>query len=153
MNGVDGRICAFLVLFAIASTYFTYANFTLAFPTLSLELKTSKADVEALAEALANGDVSFEKRPLPRDDDATPSYMSAASFGGDAEVQHYVELAGGGNEAFNAMIARVSVVCPPLPLHFLLFLSLSFSLAFPRTRAAYLGSFRVREEHRDPLLL
>ena len=115
MNRVDGRLCALLALCAGCSTYFTYANFTSAFPTLSLDLKTSKADVEALAAALASSDEGqFETRPLMRpgadadDDEDATSYMSAASFGGDEEVQHYVELAGGGNEAFKAMIARVS---------------------------------------------
>lgn len=101
-----------LVGCAVASTYFTYANFTSAFPMLSLELKMSKAEAQDAAVA-ARVLATFESRPfleLEQDGEGggkTPAYMSAASFGGDDEVQHYIELAGGGNEAFKSMIARV----------------------------------------------
>ena len=102
----------FLLLVSSVCTWFSATYFTTAFPALSLELKMSRAEAisKAGAIALANANRGFAARPLV-DTNQTEDPMFAASFGVNDKVQHFVELAGGGNEVFKDMINRVSV--PP----------------------------------------
>ena len=100
----------FLLAVSAVCTWFSATYFTTAFPALSLELKMSRVDAiaQAGAIAVANANRGFASRPLSNANQ-TQDPMFAASFGGDNEVQHFVELAGGGNEVFKEMINRVSI--------------------------------------------
>ena len=71
-------------------------------------MSRSEAIAQAGAIAVANANRVFAARPLANTNH-TEAPMFAASFGVNSEVQHFVELAGGGNEAFKKMINRVSV--------------------------------------------
>ena len=70
-------------------------------------MSRAEAIVQAGAIAVANANRGFAARPSVNAS-LTEDPMFAASFGGDDEVQHFVELAGGGNEVFKEMINRVS---------------------------------------------
>ncbi len=83
-----------LVVLAAASAWFGVANFSRAFPIVSLDITMDRAS--ALAGA----------RDLEARQHFGPSgYEQAASFRGDQEVQNFVELAAGGTTAFHEMFA------------------------------------------------
>jgi hypothetical protein len=83
-----------LVIIAAASVWFGIANFSRAFPIVSLDITMDRAS--ALAGA----------RDLEAKHHFGPSgYEQAASFRGDQEVQNFVELAAGGTTAFHEMFA------------------------------------------------
>jgi len=85
----------FLLLSALA-VYFAVANFPRAFPIVSLDLRMDRAAALRAAASLA-----AQNRWGP---DGVS--RQAASFGVDDTVQTFVELAGGGKEAFRRMLDR-----------------------------------------------
>ena len=85
----------FLLLSALA-VYFAVANFPRAFPIVSLDLRMDRA-----AALRAAGTLAAQNRWGP---DGVS--RQAASFGVDDTVQTFVELAGGGKEAFRRMLDR-----------------------------------------------
>ncbi len=88
---------AFWLLFAATSllcTVFALRNFSLAFPVVSLDLRMDRA--QALEKA---GEIASRLQLPPQDS------REVASFEGDQLVQNFVELEGGGREAFRSMIA------------------------------------------------
>jgi hypothetical protein len=83
-----------LVLLAAVSTWFGIANFSRAFPIVSLDITMDRAS--ALASA----------RDLEAKHHFGPGgFRQAASFRGDQEVQNFVELEAGGTAAFHEMFA------------------------------------------------
>jgi hypothetical protein len=84
------------ILFATLSLLALIAaawHFASAFPLVSIDLRMDRGDALERARALAT-----EHRLGP------PGFRQAATFGGDDEVQTYVELEAGGKDAFAAMI-------------------------------------------------
>jgi hypothetical protein len=87
---------AFWVVFAVASLAAVVAatrHFADAFPLVSIDLRMDRS--EALRQA---------RRLAMRDRLGPAGFRQAATFDGDAEVQTYVELEGGGKDAFARMI-------------------------------------------------
>ncbi len=83
-----------LVVLAAVSTWFGIANFSRAFPIVSLDITLDRASALEKAHALA-----ARYRFGPDD------FQQAASFRGDQDVQNFVELAAGGTTAFHEMFA------------------------------------------------
>ena len=83
-----------LVLVAAASAWLGIANFSRAFPIVSLDITMDRASALASARAL-----EAKHRFGPS------GYEQAASFRGDQEVQSFVELEAGGTAAFREMFA------------------------------------------------
>jgi hypothetical protein len=82
------------VLVSAASAWLGIANFSRAFPIVSLDITMDRAS--ALASAR---DLEAKHRFGPS------GYRQAASFRGDQEVQNFVELEAGGTTAFHEMFA------------------------------------------------
>ncbi len=85
---------AFTVL-AAAGVYYSVAYFSLAFPIVSLDLRIDRDT--ALARAREIADVSQF---------GPDGYRQVATFSGDQEVQHFVELEAGGTESLHRMISE-----------------------------------------------
>jgi len=83
-----------LVLVAAASAWLGIANFSRAFPIVSLDITMDRSS--ALASAR---DLEAKHRFGP------DGFQQAASFRGDQEVQTFVELEAGGTTAFHEMFA------------------------------------------------
>ena len=83
-------ICALLSLLA---TIAASRHFASAFPLVSIDLRMDRGQALEQARALA-----AQHRLGPA------AYRQAATFGGDEEVQTYVELEAGGKDAFARMI-------------------------------------------------
>jgi hypothetical protein len=83
-----------LVVFAAASTWFGIANFSRAFPIVSLDITMDRAAALASAREL---EATHRFGP--------GGFQQAASFRGDQEVQNFVELEAGGTTAFHEMFA------------------------------------------------
>ena len=83
-----------LVLVAAASAWLGIANFSRAFPIVSLDITMDRSS--ALASAR---DLEAKHRFGP------DGFQQAASFRGDQEVQNFVELEAGGTTAFHEMFA------------------------------------------------
>ena len=83
-----------LALVAAASAWFGIANFSRAFPIVSLDITMDRAS--ALTSAR---DLEAKHRFGPS------GYEQAASFRGDQEVQNFVEFEAGGTSAFHEMFA------------------------------------------------
>ncbi len=81
-------------LLAIASLVAAWQLFPLAIPLVNLEIKLSRQDAIDKAVALA-----AERKLVPA------GFRSAAKFAHDTTVQNYVELEGGGKEAFARLVA------------------------------------------------
>jgi hypothetical protein len=91
------RKAPFWILLALASAgmlAFAVANFSRAFPIVSLPLSMSRASALAAARDLAQRHALGPAGTL----------REAASFGADDTVKTFVELEGGGAEAFRAML-------------------------------------------------
>ena len=87
---------AFWLVFALVSVLAVAAarlQFSSAFPLVSIDLRMDRGEALQRARALA-----AEHRLGP------PAFRQAATFGGDEEVQTYVELEAGGKDAFARMI-------------------------------------------------
>jgi hypothetical protein len=87
---------AFWILCALLSVLATIAAsryFASAFPLVSIDLRMDRGQALARARALA---VQHRLGPV--------GFRQAATFGGDEEVQTYVELEAGGKDAFGRMI-------------------------------------------------
>jgi hypothetical protein len=84
-----------LVLLSIGSIFFTYTFFSDAFPIVSLDLQMDRTNALTHAKELA------EKHRF-----GPEGYEQAASFRGDRQVQVFVELEGGGTEAFKEMMSK-----------------------------------------------
>ena len=85
-----------LVLVSSLALFFAIANFSRAFPIVSIDLKMDRAAALRAARTLAEQD---QWGPEGR-------FRQAASFSVDDTVQTFVELAGGGKEAFRQMLDR-----------------------------------------------
>jgi len=83
-----------LAIASVASTGFAYRYFARAFPIVSLEISMDREAALAAARRIAAG-----HRLGPED------FREAASFALDAEAQTFVELEGGGKEAFASLMA------------------------------------------------
>ena len=82
------------VVLAIAALAVAWQLFPLAIPVVNLDIKLARADAVAKAREIA------ARQPLlPRE------LRAAARFTHDESVQNYVELEGGGKEAFSALVA------------------------------------------------
>jgi hypothetical protein len=91
------RKAPFWILLALASAAtlaFAVANFSRAFPLVSLSLRMSRASALASARDLA------QRHALG----LAGKVQEAASFGVDDTVKTFVELEGGGADAFRAML-------------------------------------------------
>jgi hypothetical protein len=87
---------AFWIVCALLSVLATIAasrHFASAFPLVSIDLRMDRGQALERARALA-----AQHRLGP------PGFRQAATFGGDEEVQTYVELEAGGKAAFARMI-------------------------------------------------
>ena len=82
-----------LALISIGSLIFTFKFFSKAFPIVTLELQMDRQQALTVAGVLAQ-----EHNWGPED------YRQAASFVLEREVQNFVELEAGGNEAFGNML-------------------------------------------------
>lgn len=92
---------ALLALLSVASATFAVRYFDEAFPVLALDLEMSRAEALATARALTEAEGWGPEE-----------YRTAATFGQpDAQVQTYVELEGGGSEAF-ARLGREGIYHP-----------------------------------------
>ncbi len=90
---------AFWIAFALLSLFcaaFAVSNFSKAFPIVSLDLRMDRAAALRSARALAN-----ENHWGPGG-----AFRQVASFGVDDTVKTFVELKGGGKDAFRAMLAK-----------------------------------------------
>src|SRR5258706_8115843 len=90
---------AFWIAFALLSLFsaaFAVSNFSKAFPIVSLDLRIDRAAALRQARALAN-----ENHWGPGG-----AFRQVASFGVDDTVKTFVELKGGGKDAFRAMLAK-----------------------------------------------
>ena len=104
----DFRQLLFL-LFAGGCTVFTIVNFEEAFPIVSLKIAMDRVSAVETAQKLRNQHQSFF-RPLVADN--TSIIMDAASFSVESNVQHFVELEGGGNKAFADMLKNKKQCTP-----------------------------------------
>ena len=85
-----------LVLVSSLALFFAISNFSRAFPIVSIDLKMDRAAALRAARTLAEQD---HWGPEGR-------FRQAASFSVDDTVQTFVELAGGGKDAFRQMLDR-----------------------------------------------
>lgn len=83
------------ILVSAGSIYFASRYFSKAFPIVTLDLEMNRETALAKARELA---AKFQFGP--------EGYDQVASFGGDQEVQNFVELEAGGTEAFKKMMAE-----------------------------------------------
>src|SRR5438093_4153438 len=81
------------ILLSAAAAVFTIRNFSTAFPLVSIELKVDRAAAIRSARALA------EKYSWP-----PAEFEQAAEFGGDQEVQNFIELEGGGKQELGRVL-------------------------------------------------
>src|SRR5881628_2929718 len=81
------------VVLSAGAAIFTFRNFSTAFPLVSIELKMDRADAIRSARALA------EKYSWP-----PAGFDQAAEFGGDQEVQNFIELEGGGKQELGRVL-------------------------------------------------
>ncbi len=82
-----------LAALSIASVLFSSRYFSRAFPIVSIDLRMSRESALARSAELSS---RFQFPPA--------GYSQVASFGGDQEVQNFVELEGGGTQAFRTMM-------------------------------------------------
>ena len=82
-----------LVLASVLAIVIVSQHFSRAFPLVSIDLRMDRGEALQRARALA-----AEHRLGP------PDFRQAATFGGDDEVQTYVELEAGGKDAFARLI-------------------------------------------------
>ncbi|MFQ5739756.1 MAG: CPBP family intramembrane glutamic endopeptidase, partial [Acidobacteriota bacterium] len=82
-------------LLALVCTVFAIQYFPRAFPLVNLDIRMDRGGALQEARLLA------EKLQL-----GPPEFEQAASFGLDGEVQNFVELEGGGKEAFNRLLGQ-----------------------------------------------
>lgn len=82
-----------LVLASVGGVIFSYSYFSKAFPIVTLDITMDRASALSKAKELAE-----------THDFGPEGYKQAASFGGDQEVQVFVELEAGGTEAFERMM-------------------------------------------------
>jgi len=97
VNAALSRRPAFWVVYALASVtalLVAWRLFPLAIPLLHLDIKLGRAEAMAKAEDIAG-----------RLDLAPAGARMAARFAHDQETQNYIELEGGGKEAFAAVVA------------------------------------------------
>src|SRR5689334_7327225 len=85
-----------LAALSVLSAVFAVSNFPKAFPIVSLDLRMDRAEALRAARSLAT-----ERHWGPGG-----TYRQVASFGVDDTVKTFVELKGGGKEAFRDMLAR-----------------------------------------------
>jgi len=83
-----------LVLLSLGSLVGAYRYFGEAFPLISLDLQMDRATALQRARELA-----------VRNQWGPPEYEQAASFGSSSRVQNFIELEGGGKEAFTRVMA------------------------------------------------
>lgn len=84
-----------LVVVSLASAAFAYRYFPSAFPLVSLDIAMDRETALAAARRLAD-----EHHLGPA------GFRQAASFGGDTEAQTFIELEGGGKDAFARMLEQ-----------------------------------------------
>ncbi len=84
-----------LLAISLGSVFFSAKYFSRAFPIVTLDLRMDREAALRKAAELA------ERFQLP-----PAGYREVASFGGDQEVQNFVELEGGGTQAFRNMMAE-----------------------------------------------
>ncbi len=82
-----------LLAISLGSVFFSAKYVSRAFPIVTLDLRM---DREAALRKAAELAARFQLPPA--------GYREVASFGGDQEVQNFVELEGGGTQAFRNMI-------------------------------------------------
>jgi len=102
MNVFALRSRGFWILFLAASLMATVFAFRLMFnsmPVLKVDIQFSRAEAVAAA-------ATFQRKEFPE----LTTNRSAASFVGDRELQNYVELEGGGINAFKSVINNVDAV-------------------------------------------
>ncbi len=85
----------FLILASVGGVYFSFTFFPQAFPVVTLDLRMSRETALEKAAELAS------RLQLPPE-----GYRQAASFSGSQKVQNFVELEGGGTDAFRKMMAE-----------------------------------------------
>src|SRR5215207_2553376 len=78
-----------LIVLSVGSAVFALRLFPEAFPVVQLDLKMDRADALAAARAL-----------MEREQLGPAGYQQAASFASDSEAQTFIELEGGGKEAY-----------------------------------------------------
>ncbi len=84
-----------LLAASLGSVFFSAKYFSRAFPIVTLDLRMDRGAALAKAAELA---ARFHLPPA--------GYRQVASFSGDQEVQNFVELEGGGTQAFRNMMAE-----------------------------------------------
>lgn len=84
-----------LLAVSLVCVFFSAKYFSRAFPIVTLDLRMDRVAALTRAADLA---ARFQMPPA--------GYRQVASFGGDQEVQNFVELEGGGTLAFRAMMAE-----------------------------------------------
>ena len=86
----------FWIVFAVLSAgtaFFTFRNFSTAFPLVSIDLKMDRSDALGSARALA------QKNAWP-----PAGFDQAADFSADQEVQNFIELEGGGKPELSRIL-------------------------------------------------
>ena len=85
------------LLLSAGAAIFTFRNFSTAFPLVSIELKMDRA------AAIHSGRTLADKFAWP-----PAGFDQAAEFGGDQEVQNFIELEGGGKNLRAVYMARAA---------------------------------------------
>jgi len=82
-----------LVVLSVGAAIFTFRNFSTAFPLVSIELKMDRADALRSARTIA------QRNAWPPE-----GFDQAAEFGGNQEVQNFIELEGGGKQELGRIL-------------------------------------------------
>ncbi len=82
-----------LIALSVLSAVFTFRNFSTAFPLVSIDLQMDRADALRSAQLMA---MKYAWPPA--------GSRQAAEFGGDQEVQNFIELEGGGKAALSRVL-------------------------------------------------
>src|SRR5262249_7231807 len=80
---------------SLAAAIFTFKNFSVAFPLVSIDLKMDRPDALRMARSLA------EKNGWP-----SKGFDQAAEFAADQEVQNFIELEGGGKTELRRIVQQ-----------------------------------------------
>src|SRR5262249_40517090 len=80
---------------SVAAAIFTFKNFSVAFPLVSIDLKMDRPDALRMARSLA------EKNGWP-----SKGFDQAAEFAADQEVQNFIELEGGGKTELRRIVQQ-----------------------------------------------
>jgi hypothetical protein len=83
---------------------FTWYYFEDAFPVVALELKMDRSQALAAAKTIRSQSPGLNFKPAVTNATSEGAYFETASFKLDATTQAFVELQGGGNQAFSDML-------------------------------------------------